>query len=177
MSGGALRKRRPDMDKIVSKEMEDSVSFEAFVQQNKLCRLWKIEESQADFSDAGALPLETFLNQEGPLPANPDKLKDLLKEKVQGIQAALRQAKRNLVLSRSHSLGLKQAVSLLANAEQNYETAQKFLVEVKTLVRRMGPEDRRRVRALEGAAEWRRLRHAIQQNRKTLKSLSEEIAA
>ena len=172
-----MRKRRPDMDISVSSETQETVSFEAFLQQNKLCRLWKKEELDSAQGELAALPLETFLNPEGALPAKQAKLSSLFKEKVEAIQDALRKAKRGLVLSRSRSLSSVQARSLGEEASKNYETAKNYLTELKTLVRRMGPDDRRRVRALEGAAEWRRIRHAILQNQKTLKTQSEEIAA
>ena len=165
------------MDKIVSSEAQEAISFEAFLQQNKLCRLWKKEELDSELKDLADLPLETFLSEGAKLPANPEKLSSLFKEKVEGLQQALRNAKRGMVLSRSRSLSPEQAQSLCEEAGAHFEQAQKFLADLKILTRRMGPEDRRRVRALEGIPDWRRIRHGILQTQKTLKTKGEGIAA
>ncbi|MDX1386213.1 MAG: hypothetical protein R3257_01390 [bacterium] len=143
-----------------------TVTFEDFLQQNGVSRLWK-GEGDSTQSSQGALPLGILL----PGPASNSPSTQQNREKFvahfEKILASLKQAKRHLVLSRSSSLQADQVQEVLHQAQLSWEESCQTLKKIKSLSLRLGPQERRRLRALEGMPEWRKVRRALESQDKT----------
>lgn len=138
-----------------------TVTFEEFLQKNGVSRLWK-GEGEATGSPRGVLPLGILL----PSPPAGTRSNQKDREKFLGhcekILASLKEAKRQWVLSRSASLSADQLEEVLHQAQCAWEESCKTLKKIKSLSHRLGPQERRQVRAIEGLPEWRKVRRALE---------------
>ena len=80
------------------------------------------------------------------------------------LKDSLLQARRSAILARSQSIELSQRQALCRKAQGQYEDAVASLRKLGSLARRLEIEARRKFRALEGAMEWRSIRHTIQRS-------------
>lgn len=80
------------------------------------------------------------------------------------LKDSLLQARRSAILARSQSVELAQRQELCRKAQAQYEGAQTSLRKLGGLARRLDMAARRKFRALEGALEWRAIRHTIQRS-------------
>lgn len=150
---GARRKSVTDMS-------APNVSFEAFLKQNGVARLWRDRDQEIPNQELGSLPLETLLSLNGEAaPASSQKdLPEKFSRLAEQVQEGLLMVRRRLVAARSQG---GQAPSLVEELRQGFEGAREQLDQLKVLARRMGPEQRRVVRHLEGAPDWRRIKHQL----------------
>ena len=77
------------------------------------------------------------------------------------LKDSLLQSRRSAILARSQSMDLTQRQALCHQAQGQFQEAQDALQNLGTLARRLGVEARRKFRAIEGAQEWRSIRHTI----------------
>ncbi len=139
-----------------------NISFETFLQQNGLARMWLDPNSPRESAEVGSLPLETLLNlQDGnSSPSTSSKASENFSIQVQNIQDHLLKARRGLVAVRSQESGTEQAQTFAA-VEQEMVLAHGGLKKLQALARKLGPQERRMVRTLAGAPDWRRIRHVL----------------
>lgn len=76
----------------------------------------------------------------------------------------LLQARRSAILARSQTMELSQRQNLCRQAQGQFETALESLRKLGALARRLDMETRRKFRAIEGAQEWRVIRHTIRRS-------------
>ncbi len=127
-------------------------------------KLWNSSENLVDPEDLPSLPIEC-LQPSDCLPA-PDRKKqeDIFEETVALLKESLLGAKKTAILARSQSMEAGKRQTLCHQALKNYQRAIQLRNKLRSLTARMSLDDRRRVRALEGAPEWRQIRHAIQRS-------------
>lgn len=80
------------------------------------------------------------------------------------LKDSLLQSRRSAILARSQSFELAQRQELCRKAQGQYEEALASLRKLGSLARRLDIAARRKFRALEGAMEWRSIRHTIQRS-------------
>lgn len=80
------------------------------------------------------------------------------------LKDSLLQARRSAILARSQTIALAQRQDLCRKAQTQYEEALASLSKLGSLARRLDMTARRKFRALEGAMEWRSIRHTIQRS-------------
>ncbi len=88
----------------------------------------------------------------------------------------LLQSRRSAILARSQSIELAQRQELCRQAQGQFEEAQESLRKLGSMALRQGVEARRKFRAIEGAQEWRSIRHTIRRSAE-MNQLSLAIAA
>jgi len=125
--------------------------------------LWRNEAPETNLREVPSLPLESLEALSVATLVQEDKQRSALNEKIKAIKNALMQAERQAILARSNSIPLGKRQGLCQEAWQKYESAVTMRNSARSLSTALGLEDRRRVRAIEGAPEWRSIRHAIQQ--------------
>ena len=85
-------------------------------------------------------------------------------EEIEAVKELLLKARRQAILSRSQTLNLTQRRWLCREAMSLFEKAQNNFGNLKGRALRAGLTERRRIRSIEGATEWRSIRHAIKRS-------------
>lgn len=124
----------------------------------------KGKPSAAPVEELASLPLETLTPKAPAADVSADRQRELFDATLQNLKACLMQAKRGAVLARSQSTEIAKRKALCQDALNQYQKALESRNCLRSLTARMDLEDRRRVRAIEGAPEWRTIRHAIQKS-------------
>jgi hypothetical protein len=134
-------------------------------QNSTLSKLQNIVASKSltKVADLPALPIGTFA---APVAAtvNVDAQQAAFDAELKTLKTSLLQAQRSATLARSRSLSTVQAQSLTQEAQSSYDVAVASLKNLVSLSNRLGGEARRKARMIEGAAEWRQVRHSIARN-------------
>ncbi len=120
-------------------------------------------KSQTPVAELPALPIGTFATSNV---ANIDAqaLQAAFDAELNTVKAKLLQAQRSATLARSQSLSAAQAQSMTQDAQANYDVAVAALKKLVSFSNRLGADARRKARLIEGAAEWRQVRHSIARN-------------
>jgi len=135
-------------------------SSSKFSPSQSVAKIWNRSSVEAVNPDtlptlplATILPAGTSVEKSGQQVAFDQELA-LLKDK-------LLQSRRSAILARSQSIDLKQRQELFHQAQGQFEEALELLRKLGSLALRQGVEARRKFRAIEGAQEWRSIRHTI----------------
>lgn len=120
-------------------------------------------KSQTPVAEIPALPIATFANTNV---ANLDAqaLQAAFDAELNTVKASLLKAQRSATLARSQSLSAAQAQAMNQDAQNSYDAALASLKKLVSISNRLGGETRRKARMIEGAAEWRQVRHSIARN-------------
>lgn len=120
-------------------------------------------KSQAPVAELPALPIGTFTNSNVST-LDAQALQAAFDAELNTVKAKLLQAQRSATLARSQSLSAAQAQSMTQDAQANYDVAVAALKKLVSISNRLGADARRKARMIEGAAEWRQVRHNIARN-------------
>ncbi|HEX5034941.1 MAG TPA: hypothetical protein VFW62_10695 [bacterium] len=110
-----------------------------------------------------ALPIATFATANVPS-LDAQALQAAFETELNTVKANLLKAQRSATLARSQSLSVAQAQSMNQEAQNSYDLALASLKKLVSISNRLGGESRRKARMIEGAAEWRQVRHSIARN-------------
>ena len=110
-----------------------------------------------------ALPIGTFATSTA-AHVDAQALQTAFDAELSTVKANLLQAQRSATLARSQSLTVAQAQSLTQEAQASYDVAVAALKKLVSISNRLGGEARRKARMIEGAGEWRQVRHGIARN-------------
>ena len=120
-------------------------------------------KSQTPVAELPALPIGTFATS-NVASIDAQALQAAFEAELNTVKANLLQAQRSATLARSQSLSVAQAQSMTQDAQANYDVAVAALKKLVSLSNRLGADARRKARMIEGAAEWRQVRHSIARN-------------
>ncbi|HKY63956.1 MAG TPA: hypothetical protein VJR29_11095 [bacterium] len=111
-----------------------------------------------------ALPIATFATTANVPSLDTQALQAAFETELNTVKASLLKAQRSATLARSQSLSSTQAQSMNQEAQNSYDAALASLKKLVSISNRLGGESRRKARMIEGAAEWRQVRHSIARN-------------
>jgi len=125
--------------------------------------LWRSADASTSTQELPVLPVESLEALSSPCAVQEEKQRQALEETIGNLKTFLKQAHHSAILSRSQSMELPRRQELCQKAWEAYEAALELRETARRLSAVLSLEDRRRVRSLEGAPEWRSVKHAIRQ--------------
>ena len=122
-----------------------------------------VAKPKTSVAELPALPIGTFATS-NVASVDAQALQVAFDAELNTVKAKLLQAQRSATLARSQSLSVAQAQSMTQDAQANYDVAVASLKKLVSFSNRLGADARRKARMIEGAAEWRQVRHSIARN-------------
>lgn len=136
-----------------------------FQSHRPLPSLWKGKgENSSTKASVATLPLAVFESADLIPSIDAEKQRTLLQETIANLKACLLGARRAAVLARSRSTPMSQRQNLCREAMDSYGRARSLLNDLRCIARHLTTQERRKVRAIEGAPEWRSIHHAIRRS-------------
>jgi len=126
--------------------------------------LWKSRRSSVSPSEIASLPLEALQKQGATASVDTELQRQSFSEILHQLKEHLFSAKKSATLARTQSMPAEKRKLLCGNSVELFDRAQQLKLQLRSLAMRMGLEERRKLRGLEGAPEWREIRRAIQQS-------------
>lgn len=139
-----------------------ATQFHSKPQNSTLSKFQNIVASKpfSPVAELPALPIATFANTNN-VNVDTQAQQAAFDAELSSLKGSLLKAQRSATLARSQSLTVAQAQSMTQDAQAHYDVAVASLKKLVSISNRLGGEARRKARMIEGAAEWRQVRHSI----------------